>query len=161
MVVSEPGCSTHKPRFCQAHLASLLRDAPSPGEVQGKGFCRGRIHREEEDEDGTAPSSLSHLPAGFPPPTPRRCCCWLGGRRRAAPAWRNAAIVRVSPSSFPPGVTAPAWGFSGFSSGTRAAIPAQTPEPRQGCGEWVGWVLPGPAAAHLGWLSAPCSVNLC
>lgn len=42
--------STHKSRFCRAHLASLLRDAPSPAwGGAGRGMDRGRIHQEEED----------------------------------------------------------------------------------------------------------------
>lgn len=80
MVVSELERSTHKLRSCRAgtRLASLPRDAPctAPGEVQGEGFCHGRIHQEEEER--RTPSRLSHLPARFPPPTPKRWC-WLAG----------------------------------------------------------------------------------
>lgn len=107
---------------------------------------------------------------------------WPGGRSRAAPAWRNAAFVWVSPTLVLPGVTSPAWCFWVSSStrlmgdgatllshrstagwhraGAGPELPASLPDlqhPWQGCRERCQ-VLPAPCCSSPG--LAPCAAFL-
>lgn len=131
MEVSELGAASINRGFAR----HILRDAPSPGEVQGEGFW-WQDPSGGGGEGGLKGSLLFVPPAcGFPSSS-------QGGRRRSAPAWRNAAIVWVSPSSFLPGVPAPAWAFWGFPAGPELPSQPEFQNPSR-----AGWVLPGPGLA--------------
>lgn len=142
--------STHKSRFCQAHLTHLEMLPASLGRCRERDFAvAGLISRRIERLPPVCPTclwvSFSDAKATL-----------LGGRRRAAPAWRNAAIVWVSPISFllQPG------GSGVFPAGPELPSQPEFQNPSRAVGSGQGrscW----PCCTHLGWFSAPCSLILC